>query len=190
MTVYSIREHSDDGIPYLIDNRDGTPSLASVLRTLMASGEWADIATGYLSLSGYQMLADTLEGLRDFRLLFGQSQIADELARELRRERYRASTRTLVERLITFLRRDGVALRRYTGGFFHAKAYILRGAAIVGSSNFTASGLTGNTELNAVHKELPLVESFSQWYERMWTCLLYTNTSPRDRSLSGIASCA
>jgi superfamily II DNA or RNA helicase len=169
MSIYSIREHSDDGIPYLIDNRDGTPSLASVLRTLMAGGEWADIATGYLSLSGYRMLADPLEGLRDFRLLFGQSQIADELARELRGERYRASTRTLVERLIGFLRRDGVALRRYTGSFFHAKAYILRGAAIVGSSNFTASGLTGNTELNAVHKELPVVESFSQWYERMWT---------------------
>lgn len=74
-----------------------------------------------------------------------------------------------MERLITLLRRDGVALRRSTRDFIHAKAYILRGAAIVGSSNLTASGLTGNTELNAVHKELPVVESFSGWYERMWT---------------------
>lgn len=166
--MYRVREHSDDGIPYLIDNREGMPSLASVLQLLMANGEWADIATGYLSLGGYRMLADKLETLRDFRLLFGKNQITDELARELRGERYRAATRAVVERLITFLRRDGVALRRYTGDFFHAKAYILRGAAIVGSSNFTASGLTGNTELNAVHKELPVVESFSQWYERMW----------------------
>lgn len=72
--MYRIREHSDDGIPYLIDNREGTPNLSSVLRTLMASGEWTNIATGYLSLSGYRILADSLEALRDVRLLFGQSQ--------------------------------------------------------------------------------------------------------------------
>ncbi|MBX0331292.1 hypothetical protein K2Z83_26945, partial [Oscillochloris sp. ZM17-4] len=53
-------------------------------------------------------------------------------------------------------------------GFFHAKAFIVQGAAIVGSSNLTASGLTGNTELNAVHRDQPIVEDFSAWYERMW----------------------
>ncbi|GAA5528203.1 helicase-related protein [Herpetosiphon gulosus] len=166
--MYSVREHHDDGIPYLIDNREGSPTLASVLDRLLRRGAWADIATGYLSLSGYRLLAEPLEQLQELRLLFGQSQIADELNRELRRERYRASTRSIVERLIAFLSRDGVAIKRYTGDFFHAKAYIVNGVAIVGSSNCTASGLTGNTELNALHKEQPIVESFSAWYERMW----------------------
>lgn len=166
--MYQIREHNNDGIPYVIDNRDGTPNLAQVLELLLSKGEWADIATGYLNLGGYRLVANQLELLQDFRLLFGKNQIIDELARELRGERYRASTRNLVERLIHFLQREKVQLRRYTGDFFHAKAYIVPGAAIVGSSNFTASGLTHNTELNAVHKEQPVVQAFSEWYERMW----------------------
>ena len=168
-----LREHGpDDGVPYVLDNHEGHMSVREALTRLMARSDWADIATGYLSLSGYALLADSLAQLQEFRLLFGNSQIANELERELRRERYRASTRKLVENMLAFLEREQVQVRRYgqegAGSFFHAKAYLLRGAAIVGSSNFTASGLTGNTELNAVHREEPIVREFCHWYERMW----------------------
>ncbi len=168
MTDYRIREHSDDGIPYILDNRDGSLSVADTLRLLLARGQWADFATGYLSLSGYRLLRDGLQSLDEFRLLFGNSRIAEELAQDLRSERFRAATRMTVADLLAFLRRDRVEVKRYTGPFFHAKAFILKGTAIVGSSNFTANGLTGNTELNAVHKEEPIVRSVSEWYERMW----------------------
>lgn len=168
-----IREHrADDGVPYILDNRAGSMTLQEALTRLLRRSTWADIATGYLSLSGFELLAPALEELSDLRLLFGTSRIADELARDLRRERYRASTRAIVERLRLYLERESVQVRRYGGGgpgeFFHAKAYLLDGAAIVGSSNFTASGLTGNTELNAVHREPPIVRDFCAWYERMW----------------------
>jgi hypothetical protein len=179
-TPRSIREHrAPDGVPYLLDNREGTMNVHEALCRLMAHSPWADFATGYFALSGYKLLAEALAGLEEFRLLFGESRVAEELARDLRRERYRAATGTLVERLLGFLERppvdgkESVQIRRYGEGgesrsFFHAKAFIVRGAAIVGSSNFTASGLTGNTELNAVHREPPIVDDFSAWYERMW----------------------
>ena len=179
-TPRSIREHrAPDGVPYILDNHEASMTVHEALTRLMDGSPWADVATGYFALSGYALLAPALEQLREFRLLFGESRVADELARDLRRERFRASTRILVERLLTFLERPpiegkaAVQVRRYGEGgggpgFFHAKAFIVRGAAIVGSSNFTASGLTGNTELNAVHRELPIVSDFSAWYERMW----------------------
>jgi phosphatidylserine/phosphatidylglycerophosphate/cardiolipin synthase-like enzyme len=178
-TPRSIREHrADDGVPYILDNCAGSLTLHEALLRLLARSHWADIATGYLSLSGFGLLAPALEALQEFRLLFGSSRIADELARELRTERYRAATRTVVERMLAFLERppldgrEAVQIRRYgTGGpgdFFHAKAFLLDGAAIVGSSNFTANGLTGNTELNAVHREPPIVRDFGDWFERMW----------------------
>lgn len=171
----SIREHrAADGVPYILDNRAGSVTLHEALMRLLARSTWADFATGYVSLSGFALLAPALESLREFRLLFGSSRIADELAQELRSERFRASTQVVVERMLAFLERppvegkEAVQVRRYTGSFFHAKAFLLDSAAIVGSSNFTANGLTGNTELNAVHREPPIVRDFGDWYERMW----------------------
>jgi hypothetical protein len=175
-----IREHrADDGVPYILDNHDGSITVHEALARLMNRSTWADFATGYFSLSGFALLAPALEQLEEFRLLFGNARVADELANNLRGKRYQAGTRMLVERLLAFLQRpavngrETVQVRRYretnTGlGFFHAKAYLVDSAAVVGSSNFTASGLTGNTELNAVHREPPIVRDFCVWYERMW----------------------
>ena len=89
-----------DGVPYIIDNHVGSLTLHEALLRLLTRSRWADIATGYVSLSGFALLAPALESLQEFRLLFGSSRIAEELARELRGERYRASTRTVVERML------------------------------------------------------------------------------------------
>ena len=63
------------------------------------------------------------------------------------------------------MRRPEVAVSAYADGFLHARAYLFYGdrptagwdrfqpvAAIVGSSNLTAGGLTSNQELNIAHK--------------------------------------
>lgn len=77
------------------------------------------------------------------------------------------ATLRLVEQLIAFLRQDKVQVRQYDQAFLHAKAYIFHQdrvgpgnyddrlrpfAAMVGSSNFTAPGLTSNRELNLIHR--------------------------------------
>ena len=71
---------------------------------------------------------------------------------------------------------DGlVEVRAYPRGFLHAKAYLCwydnhaePGAAIVGSSNFTLAGFTGNTELNVrVTGDTEMAE-LSRWFEELW----------------------
>ena len=78
-------------------------------------------------------------------------------------------TLRLVEDLIAYLQRDSVQVRLYEHGFLHAKCWLFYSdrpgqqmlfdrfrpiLAIVGSSNFTAPGLTTNRELNLAHKVL------------------------------------
>jgi superfamily II DNA or RNA helicase len=54
--------------------------------------------------------------------------------------------------------------------FLHAKAYIFDSYSIVGSSNFTPSGLAGNTELNIVNKISAIAQNLRQnWFEKFWT---------------------
>ena len=78
-------------------------------------------------------------------------------------------TLRLVEDLIAYLRRESVKVRLHDKGFLHAKCWLFYSdrpgqqmlfdrfrpiLAIVGSSNFTAPGLTSNRELNLTHKVL------------------------------------
>ena len=166
-------------IPYVIDNQ--THRLADVLRELLAghAGKSLDIATAYFTASAFATLKDGLEGLGNFRLLLGaEPHTADQVglrpdARilaagirgDLEREPFSEVTVCLIEDLIRFLRRQRVAVRLYEEAFLHAKCYLLYNdspasgwdrfqpvAGIVGSSNFTAPGLTTNRELNLTHK--------------------------------------
>ena len=79
--------------------------------------------------------------------------------------------------LIEALRAGNMEVRRYEKTFLHAKAYIftLDGDAntegdgiLVGSSNLTKAGLTGNLELNLGRYERPVVERARQWFDELW----------------------
>jgi superfamily II DNA or RNA helicase len=166
-------------IPYVIDNQ--THVLVDVLRELLAAhaGKSLDIATAYFTVSAFGMLHEGLEGLGNFRLLLGAEPhtgeqiglrpsakaLAARMRGDLEREPFSEATLRLIEDFTRFLRRDHVALRLYEDGFLHAKCYLFYNdsfshgwdrfqpvAGIVGSSNFTAPGLTTNKELNLTHK--------------------------------------
>jgi len=90
---------------------------------------------------------------------------AEILRRELERSPLSPETQAVVEDLIRFLRQSAVQVRRYAQGFLHAKCWLFYGdgsggsrltpvLGLVGSSNFTGPGLTGNNELNLVHRVL------------------------------------
>ncbi len=163
-------------IPYVIDNQ--THRMVDVLAGILAghAGRSLDVATAYFNVQGFRLLQAGLRGLGSFRLLLGDEpavgadlglrpRAATALRDELNGSVYTEETLRAVEDLVAFLRRPNVAVRAYRGGFLHAKAYLFYGdspsagrdrfqpvAAIVGSSNFTAPGLTTNRELNLVHK--------------------------------------
>ena len=68
-----------------------------------------------------------------------------------------------------------VEVRAYPRGPLHAKAYLCwyanhaePGAAVVGSSNFTLAGFTGNTELNVRVTGDAEMEALRDWFEDLW----------------------
>ena len=68
-----------------------------------------------------------------------------------------------------------VDVRAYVKDRMHAKAYIgytglesAPGTAIIGSTNFSAAGFTGNTELNYPVTHGGDISEIRQWFERLW----------------------
>ncbi len=91
----------------------------------------------------------------------------------------------LVSVLVRLIEEERLKVRVYTKGRLHAKAYIFdyaplfdaqgqpvprpeRGIAIVGSSNFTLSGITLNTELNVMVPGNANHAELTAWFERLW----------------------
>lgn len=92
--------------------------------------------------------------------------------------------------LVSFLKQDGVEVRRFLGSDvgkiaegkvldyqsprtrLHAKAYLFAGEmahfAAVGSSNLTKSGLIGNAELNLATYDSELVRQLEGWFDSKW----------------------
>lgn len=85
-----------------------------------------------------------------------------------------AESQAAVNKLRDLVEAKKVEIKAYPEGVLHAKAYIchmngaLPGAAIVGSSNFTLAGLTGNTELNVEVEGPDAMGKLSQWFEDLW----------------------
>src|SRR5204863_3698315 len=79
-----------------------------------------------------------------------------------------------VPAIIDGIRSGKIQCRVYRKEKFHAKAYITHArlevvgsAALVGSSNFTAPGITENVELNVQITGAP-VTVLQEWFEKHW----------------------
>jgi len=174
--------------PDYIDNIVAERTLVTVLNCLLT--EWGetelDIASGFFEPGVWRMLGESLSKLAQFRLLLGRPpelENPDQDAGLVDLTRfYRAKLKDdleqmplnrdyahVIDELTAFLRQEHVAVRFYNGAFLHAKAYLLPNAAIVGSSNFTPSGMTRRAELNLVHQTGAVIRDLREnWYESMW----------------------
>lgn len=170
-------------VPYVIDNQTHRLAdvLGALLRE--HQGRSLDAATAYFTVQGFGIIKDGLAGLGNFRLLLGAEPATGEqiglrpdaaafktlIRGDLEALAFDERTLRLVEDLIAFLRRDSVRVRLHDQGFLHAKCWLFYSdrpgqqmlfdrfrpiLAIVGSSNFTAPGLSSNRELNLTHKVL------------------------------------
>jgi len=80
-----------------------------------------------------------------------------------------------VQKLRDFIASGRMEIRSYVKSRLHAKAYLCwypghaePGSAIVGSSNFTLAGFTGNTELNVrVTGDAEMAE-LKRWFDELW----------------------
>ncbi len=174
--------------PDYIDNTADERTLLVVLRALLHDWEQRhlDVASGFFEPGVWPMLAAGLRKLESFRLLLGrapeiENPNADAGVVDLRRF-YRDKLRTdlealplnrdyarLIDELTAFLEQAHVQVRFYSRTFLHAKAYLLPDLAIVGSSNFTPSGMTRRAELNVTRRDQAVIRDLrGNWFESMW----------------------
>ncbi len=163
----------------IIDNSSVT--LATFLNDVLreAPNTQLDIATAFFNIQAYAFIKDNIKGIKRFRLLLGRAPeikssetLGDVLLRMLREEvegfELSKEKDSLVKEFIEFLKKDNVEVKLYDREFLHGKAYIFDELVVVGSSNFTPSGLTHNTELNAVSLASEAQYVRENWFEKFW----------------------
>jgi len=165
----------------IIDNNK--LKLSEELNRILKEQTSLDVASAYFNIAGFQLIKDSLSGAERFRLLIGTSpqmgermpdifqheKIYKERFREdLEDEAFERDKKETVVSLIELFKNPQWEIRLYDRGFLHGKAYIFDKLAIVGSSNFTYSGFTSNTELNAVLDEAHARYIREEWFERLW----------------------
>lgn len=180
-------------LPDLIDNSAPDRTLSHILNQLLGTGPATHIATGFFNLGGYALLCDGLHRASRVRILLGREPApasrgtspdapppVEELTEAVEADLHktmatgRRAEHDRVRDFLAFLNQNRVEVRLYPHRFFHAKAYILEGVppfgtiAIVGSSNLTTAGLTGNTELNMAQKQAAVAREFAAWFDRFW----------------------
>jgi len=170
-------------IPYVIDNQTHRLADILNALLAEHREHSLDVATAYFTVGGFGLVREGLSGLGTLRLLLGAEPATGEqiglrpdagnvrglIRKDLEALPFDERTLRLVEDLIAYLRRDSVLVRLHDRGFLHAKCWLFYSdrpgqqllfdrfrpiVAIVGSSNFTAPGLTSNRELNLAHKVL------------------------------------
>jgi len=158
--------------------------------------EWAgiarsfDIATGFFEIGSLLALEGKWQPLDKIRILMGaettertrKALLEAVTARAVKRldesiEVQKNSTPLLsgVPAILEALRSRQIECRVYDKDKFHAKAYITHAKlevvgsqALVGSSNFTAPGLTKNIELNVQIQSAREVAQLQEWFEAHW----------------------
>ncbi len=95
---------------------------------------------------------------------------ADGLLRDRDRLDFAPATDASIRRLLEFLASVKIEVRRYEKRFLHGKAYLFSTdeGVLVGSSNFTAAGLTSNLELNLGRYDPAPVAKVRHWFDELW----------------------
>ena len=147
-----------------------------------------DIATGYFEIGALLALDRKWQPLEKIRILMGaevtcrtrkalleavRSRAVEVLDASIEANKDPNPFLHGVPAVLEALRSRQIECRVYDKDKFHAKAYITHAKlevvgsqALVGSSNFTYPGLTGNVELNVqLRRE---VEELQQWFDAHW----------------------
>jgi ERCC4-related helicase len=176
-------------LPDYIDNQ--TYKLQSVLTTLIQAEKQLvlDIATGFFRIEAWVRLENAMNALTSLRLLIGRDptirpaesdridlihHLRRDLQQQLEGQAFKLEYKQQIDRLIAYLQQEHIQVRLFgalgkKSQFLHAKAYIFDKYSIIGSSNFTPSGLSGNTELNVVNKIGVIAHDLRyNWFEKFW----------------------
>jgi len=176
---------------FIVDNSISGWTGIEYLKQWTEVAKSMDIATGYFEIGALSELHGQWQKLDKIRILMGD-EMTDRTNKAIRKaEILKKSDNALnasleaakdknpflkhVPEIIEGMRSGKIECRVYDKTKFHAKAYITHGKlavvgsqALVGSSNFTAPGLTSNVELNVQVQSSREVAQLQEWFEHHW----------------------
>ncbi|MDD2666719.1 MAG: helicase-related protein [Methanocellales archaeon] len=163
----------------IIDNSEGNKLVGFLNNVLKENPKTNfDIATAFFNIQAFDMIKDHLNGVKSFRLLLGKTPeiqnektLGDVLLQEIRKEiegfdLTKEQDKT-IKLFIEFLKRKDVEIRLFER-FLHGKTYIFDDRIVIGSSNFTAAGLTRYGELNTWQLRSQAEYTKREWFEKFW----------------------
>ena len=171
----------------ILDNAGRT--VADYLRGCLRSAETLRLVSAYFSIYGYELLADALGGVGEVRFLFGDPASVDDpdpgrstpksfvLTEAGLVPKHALGQKFLARRCAQWVAGSGVHIRSVSrSNFLHGKMYLADsaddGASVVGSSNFTRSGLGGgerpNLEINLATAGGEIQGELRDWFDELW----------------------
>lgn len=147
---------------FIVDNSDADWKVRSYLKDWCELSKAIDIATGYFEIGALLSLEEKWQAVDQIRILMGDEvslrtkrafaqslqKIGERLDTSLENEKIQNDFLKGVPAIVEAIRSGKIACRVYRKEKYHAKAYLTHGRAavigsfgLVGSSNFTYSGL-------------------------------------------------
>ena len=135
------------------------------------------IAEGYRRLEQVRNALETIQYPKRAAMEAAAAATAQAIGQTAARMDQTDAAAQLVNTLVALIESGRLKVRVYTQGRLHAKAYIFdyppdspygSGMAIVGSSNFTLSGIAANTELNVKVLGDTNHAALTHWFEDLW----------------------
>ncbi len=168
----------------ILDNQEFT--VRDRANQLAEGSDAVKIAVGYFFISGFELLAEDLEDTNTVQILIGHEtnaetieqlkQIFSDGLEEFDLEEAREGVKKFYK--LSQLEQVDVKVYAEDKTRFHPKLYLYRypedspvkslGSAIVGSSNLSASGLTGNIELNVEKRDSSSIRYLDSWFNELW----------------------
>src|SRR3989344_38514 len=163
----------------IIDNSEGNKLITFLNQVLKENPKTnLDVATAFFNVQAFAMIKDNLKGVSKFRLLLGKSPeinnemtlgevLMDEIKKEIEGFELSKDSNQTVKLFIEFLKKKNVEIKLFEK-FLHGKAYIFDDRIVIGSSNFTAAGLTREGELNTWSHQSQADYTRKEWFEKFW----------------------
>lgn len=173
---------------FIVDNSDDEWKVLRYLHDWCQISKGIDVATSYFEIGSLLALKDEWQKVDQIRLLMGDevsnrtkaaidlalARITGKLDASLETEKQSNDFLHGVPAVVEAIQQGKITCRVFRKEKFHAKTYITHArmevvgsSALVGSSNFTAPGITENIELNVQITGAP-VSVLQEWYEEHW----------------------
>ena len=172
---------------HIVDNQHS--SAADYLRAALADAERLSLVSAYFSVYGFEALRGVLRHLKEVRFLYGDRSSIEDVDPNQESKAFglhdgqlspshALKQRALARECAEWVSDKGVQVRAVTrSNFMHGKMYLADGGdgepkALVGSSNFTKSGLgrgsARNLEINLAVEDQQVLAELRQWFNEVW----------------------